>query len=281
MLDAVVTGACRLECGSDPFHAILRLRSTRLRRMDRLCALALAAADGALVDAAIDEAALDALGRPRLAVVLGTRFGCHATNEEYYRGLLAEGPRGASPRLFAFTLPSSPLGEVAIHVRAQGPAQALASGRQAGIEALARAASLCAGRRADLVVAVVAEVGGGALVGGDCADGAAALVIESAAGARAAGRAARARLLGSGLAFVADRAEVAAAAATAHALTEAGLPPRPLAPLAVAPGAGAVDPVLALLAWLALAPHPGSVALALGVDDAGGAAALLAVAGGS
>jgi len=276
--DALITGVAITALGADPFAATLRLSPTRLRRMDRLCALALGAADAALVDAGVDGTTLAALSGPRLGVVLGTRFGCHATSCEYYRGLLAEGPRGASPRLFAYTLPSSPLGEVAIHVGAQGPAQAVVSGRQAGLEAILRAAELCTSGRADRVVAIVAEVGGGPLVTGSVVDRALAVVVERAGAVRQPAPRVRARLLGGGLAFASGQPGEADQAARRRALEDAGLPPRPLSPLPAHPGRGALDPAAALLAWLTGPPAEGAVALASAVDESGGAAALLVVA---
>ncbi len=101
--------------------------------MDRLCALALVAADGALCDAGVPTHDSE-----RTAIVLGTAYGCHATNEEYYRGLLRE---GASPRLFAYTLPSSPVGEISIHHGIRGPATTVASGLHAGLAALGEGAA--------------------------------------------------------------------------------------------------------------------------------------------
>src|SRR5437867_3600667 len=137
MLDVLITGAGLAPPGVDPVAATWHRRPPRLARMDRLCTLALLAADGAVARAAVD---LSAIPGERIAVVVGTRFGCHATNEAYYRGLLAEGVAAASPRLFSYTLPSSPLGELSIHLGARGAAETLCSGRHAGLEAAIRAA---------------------------------------------------------------------------------------------------------------------------------------------
>src|SRR5438874_12275061 len=104
MLDVLITGAGLAPPGVDPIAAAWCRRPPRLARMDRLCTLALLAADGAVARAALD---LSTIPAARIAVVVGTRFGCHATNEEYYRGLLAGGVSAASPRLFSYTLPSS------------------------------------------------------------------------------------------------------------------------------------------------------------------------------
>ena len=157
--------------------------------MDRFSRLALVAVDRALGDAGLDPATWQG---ERVGLVLGTAFGCHATNEEYYRGFLAGGMGGASPRLFSYTLPSSPVGEISIHFGIRGPVEAFASGRQAGLQAIDRASRLCA-QAADIVIAVAADVGGGTLpaLGFDVHDRAAALVIESAAHAEARGAKAR------------------------------------------------------------------------------------------
>lgn len=265
----------------DPLRATLRLRPARLARMDRLCALAMVAADAALDDAGWTSEALAGLDPARVGVVVGTRFGCHATNEDYFRGLLADGPRGASPRLFAYTLPSSPLGELAIHFGARGPAQTICSGRQSGVEALARAATLCAGGRADLVIAVAVEVGGGALVGAAVSDGAVAVVVEAAGSTVGHPRAPRGRIAGAAMTFAPGDPERARREAQDGALADAGLPPRAIPALPLAPGEGAVDGPRAFAGWLEAGPGEGSTGVLVDGDGEGGAAALVAVAMGT
>lgn len=132
-------------------------RPARLARMDRLCAIALVACDAALVDAGASPGA--STWRPeRTGVVLGTAFGCHATNERYYRGYLGGGVDGASPRDFAYTLPSSPVGEITIHHRILGPASTTVAGLSAAIDALAEAMRHLAADRADHVLVAAADV---------------------------------------------------------------------------------------------------------------------------
>jgi len=155
----------------------------RLARMDRLCALALVAADAALLDAGAPD-----ISGERTAIVLGTAFGCHATNEEYYRGLLKEGPAGASPRLFAYTLPSSPVGEISIHYGIRGPATTAAPGLHAGLAALAEGLSHLEQNRADRVIVIAAEVASALLaelVGHPVRDAAAAVILERGGNGRA------------------------------------------------------------------------------------------------
>jgi hypothetical protein len=272
MRDVYVTGAARVVTapGGEIKPAAWAHKPARLARMDRLCALALVAADAALADAGVKVAGWNG---ERVAVVVGTAFGCHATNEEYYRGLIAE---GASPRLFAYTLPSSPAGEITIHYGARGPAETVASGRQAGIEAVERAARLFAGGKADLAIAVAAEVAGGTLpgLGLDVAEGAAALVIERGAAERAKGR-----IAGAGSAFRAGKGREAMAAAVALAAAEAGREPSLV--LAVTEGDGAVEGLAALVDWLGNGNGNEWAVAATGDrrSDGGGAAAVVAVRG--
>ena len=133
-------------------------RPARLARMDRLCAIALVACDAALVDAGVSPA--DASWQPeRTGIVLGTAFGCHATNETYYRGYLAGGVAGASPRHFAYTLPSSPVGEITIHHEILGPASTTVAGLSAAIDAISEAVRHLDTARADLMIVAAADVG--------------------------------------------------------------------------------------------------------------------------
>ena len=126
--EVVMTGAAALtvEPGASIAPARWAGKEARLARMDRLCALALVACDGALVDAALSPTAAEWDGE-RTAIVFGSAFGCHATNEDYYRGFVREGAAGASPRLFAYTLPSSPVGEMSIHYGVRGPTLVMAT----------------------------------------------------------------------------------------------------------------------------------------------------------
>src|SRR5205823_2873329 len=87
-----------------------RPRPPRLGRMDRYTRLALVAADAAVRDAALDPARWEG---DRVAIVLGSALGSYETNDDW-RASYARGE--PSPRLFAATLPSTPVGEIAIHL---------------------------------------------------------------------------------------------------------------------------------------------------------------------
>lgn len=102
----------------------------RLGRMDRPAAWS-------LVTARPVAAAL--AGFDDVGVILGTALGCAEVNARYHRSLLAQGAAGASPMLFAQTLPSTPAAEAAIAFGFRGHGATLMAGRASGVAALAEA----------------------------------------------------------------------------------------------------------------------------------------------
>jgi len=75
-----------------------------------------------------------------VGVIVGTALGCAEANDAYHRGLLTRGVEGASPLLFAQTIPSAPAGEVAIAFGLRGHSATVMAGRCAGVAAVAEAA---------------------------------------------------------------------------------------------------------------------------------------------
>ena len=141
-MSALVSGVARVESGIDLATAAWLKRPPRLSRMDRPCGLAMYLLERLLLDAGISPGGPDWIPE-RVGVTVGTSLGCHQVNEEYFRGMIEGGAAGASPRLFSYTLPSSPLGEVSIAACARGPAQTFVSGAHAGLEAFDAARRLC------------------------------------------------------------------------------------------------------------------------------------------
>ena len=280
--DVVVTGAAALTVA--PGAAITPSRwagnAARLSRMDRLCALALVACDAALVDAALAPATPEWNGE-RTAIVLGTAYGCHATNEDYYRGLLREGPAGASPRLFAYTLPSSPVGEISIHYGVRGPTLVLANGLTSGVDALAEGVALVAEGRADRALVCAAEVATpllAQLVGGELVDAAAAIVVERAADASARGASPRGRLLAAASTFEAGARDSAVRNAIARALASADVSAgaiRRTLDGADVPGALGASSLIGLARWLAVGERDALALVSAGDDGGAGSAAVV------
>jgi 3-oxoacyl-(acyl-carrier-protein) synthase len=84
----------------------------RFGRLDLPSQLALLAVESMV-------AKFDALRRDRVAICLEARLGSLPTDAEYWNG--RDAPGGPSPTLFAYTLPSAAIGEIAIRHRLTGP----------------------------------------------------------------------------------------------------------------------------------------------------------------
>jgi 3-oxoacyl-(acyl-carrier-protein) synthase len=86
--------------------------SSRFGRMDLLSQLTLLSVELLGVD-------FEAMDRSRIGVCLAVNAGSLPTDIEYWKGRNDVG--GPSPTLFAYTLPSSAIGEIAIRYRLTGP----------------------------------------------------------------------------------------------------------------------------------------------------------------
>lgn len=151
-----------------PESVVADLRAPLLR-MDRLCALSVTTVARLLTE---HPSLRSEVSGDDVAIVVGTAHGCHKTDEEYYQSYLQGQP---SPRLFAYTLPSSPIGELSIFYRLRGPGLALCSGRASGLLALAEAENLLCTRQAAACLVLAVEVAGAALSSSQLSDAAVAL----------------------------------------------------------------------------------------------------------
>lgn len=108
MDNLVVTAASRVT-DSDLRLARLGARSARLDWLSRLALMA------------VESLGLnfDAMPRDRIGICLAARAGSLSTDMEYWKGRALVG--GPSPTLFAYTLPSAAIGEIAIRHRLTGP----------------------------------------------------------------------------------------------------------------------------------------------------------------
>lgn len=206
----------------------------RAVRAERVTQLALAATGLALEEAGL--AVTDGAPRPRVGVALGTAFGCFLTNAAYQRRVATDGPRAASPRLFAATVSNAAAGEVGIGFRLGGPAVTLTAGGAAGLLAISHAADLVATGRADAMVAGGMDAcdatlerwladGGLAIGEAPPRDGAAIVVLERVLAARRRGAVARGRIMGHAAGFTPERDREAAGvqAAIEGALADGGV----------------------------------------------------------
>jgi 3-oxoacyl-[acyl-carrier-protein] synthase II len=222
----------------------------RIGRLDRLCRLFLSASYLAVDDASLapGEVAAD-----RIGLSFGTGLGCLLTNAEFYQKVVEQGPKAASPRLFAYTVSSAAAGEVSIALGITGPNATQHAGIAAGLAAVGYGFDLIEMGRADVVLAGGADACGPALIealgnmglvkargqarpfadavpGVVPSEGAGILVLEGAQSAARRGVAPRASIAGYAAGFEPSLASAAPrsggiAATMRRALTHAGVEP--------------------------------------------------------
>jgi len=108
-MDKLVVAAASVVSEADARAARL---GTRFGRLDLASRLALLAVESLRVN-------FDAQPRDRAGICLATRAGSLPTDIDYWDG--RDAPGGPSPTLFAYTLPSAAIGEIAIRHRLTGP----------------------------------------------------------------------------------------------------------------------------------------------------------------
>lgn len=109
--------------------------------------------------------AVEMLGLPLLdkqvirletALVMGTMGGCYGADLDFYRGILqGDGP---SPTLFAYTLPTIALGEVAIRHRLGGASYCFMAGPDSGLLALWESIKLLEAGECQECICIMADV---------------------------------------------------------------------------------------------------------------------------
>lgn len=157
MRRVVLSFAATVEGGGGSLRDVL-VDPNRLRRMDRFGRSGVLAGARALSAAGVEAAVPGGARDPRFGVVVGTAFGCRDAIAQHER-LLAAAARveDLAPSVFAATVHNTVAGELAIGWGLGGPAETLVSGRTAGLEALALAASRIAKGDADRILVVAAE----------------------------------------------------------------------------------------------------------------------------
>jgi 3-oxoacyl-[acyl-carrier-protein] synthase II len=122
----------------------------KYRRMSRVSRLAVAASIEAVKDAALKVSPETA---PSIGVVLGTGYGSTAQTDEFFVGMLKEGPEGANPSLFPDTVPNAPASQVSIYHGLQGPNTTFSHNEVSGEQAMTYAFRLLQEDRAQVVLA--------------------------------------------------------------------------------------------------------------------------------
>ena len=119
---------------------------SRFGRLDLMSQLALLAVEKLGVN-------FDSLPRERIAICLAAKAGSLSTDVEFWKGRDTLG--GPSPTLFAYTLPSAAIGEIAIRHRLTGPNLCFIGNSRS---VLPEAADLLQRGEADACVCVYCEV---------------------------------------------------------------------------------------------------------------------------
>jgi 3-oxoacyl-[acyl-carrier-protein] synthase II len=87
-------------------------------RLDAVSRITMATVSLALQDGGIDSSPLQ---KQPVGIVGTNRDGCLTTDTDYFRDYVENGRKLSRANLFIYTLPSSPLGEAAIHFGLTGP----------------------------------------------------------------------------------------------------------------------------------------------------------------
>jgi 3-oxoacyl-[acyl-carrier-protein] synthase II len=138
----------------EPFRPADVVPGLKTRRLDRLSGWCLVATALALADARLD---LNGENRSRIAVVLGTGFGCIELTEAFLQSAAANGYAQADPILFPETLTNAPAAHVARVFGIRGPNITLSHKGLSGEGAVMQAASLLRGGQADLAIVLAGD----------------------------------------------------------------------------------------------------------------------------
>jgi len=122
----------------------------KIRRMDRFCQFAFAAAKMAIEDA---ELSLQNENLERIGVIIGSGIGGIATIEREMKVLLSKGPSRISPFLIPMEIINIAAGEVAIHYGFKGPNYAVTSACASASHAIGDALRLLRYGDADVIIA--------------------------------------------------------------------------------------------------------------------------------
>ena len=205
-----------------------------LRAMSRAALMLATASKLALDDAGI---AIDDSNSQSLGLVAGTMFGSVNAITAFDWSALADGPKYVNPMHFPNTVINAPSGHVGITSGMKGVNSTISAGLASGLIALDYAANLLREGRLNAVIAGGLEelceesslAIGHAISPAVLSEGAAMLVLETAASAEAHGKVALARLTGFGSAHPGREMNTvaggtrAAAAAIRNALDSAGI----------------------------------------------------------
>lgn len=150
--------------------------SRHFGRMDDYSRLGLAAAAFAMKDAGLDQWSENR----NIGVIAATVFGCLQTDIDYYETVLPQDGILASPNLFAYTLPSTFLGEVSVSFGLVGTGFTVNERTTTGLSGVRMAVESIACNESEIMLAGVCDLGRPTLFNRevDMSPGAVFLVLE-------------------------------------------------------------------------------------------------------
>ncbi len=145
------TSSSLSHCGAEArdFNPKDFIPAMKVRRMGRISRLAVAASIEALQDAALEVTPRSALS---IGVVMGTGYGSTAQTDEFFVGMLKEGPEGANPGLFPDTVPNAPASQVSIYHGLKGPNTTFSHNEVSGEQAMVYGCRLLQDDRAEALL---------------------------------------------------------------------------------------------------------------------------------
>lgn len=146
----------KFACEVKGFDAANYMDKKEVRRTDRFCQFALAAAKMAITDAKLDAKSLDA---NRIGCIIGSGIGGFITFEEQFRVYLEKGPSRVSPFFIPMLIIDIAAGQVAIMFGLKGPNYATVSACATGSHAIGDAFMLIERGDADAMVCGGTEAG--------------------------------------------------------------------------------------------------------------------------
>jgi len=138
----------------EPFRPADVVPGLKIRRLDRLSVWCLVATALAIQDARLD---LNREDRSRIAVVLGTGFGCIELTEAFLQGAAANGYTQSDPIIFPETLTNAPAAHVARVFGLRGPNVTVTHKGLSGERTLIQVDSLLRSGQADLAIVLAGD----------------------------------------------------------------------------------------------------------------------------
>lgn len=125
--------------------------SSEIRQMDQLTKCTMACMQLVLEKSGIKENFIN-IDRDRIGIIIGSAFGCTASNHTFLETLISEGPLRTSPVVFRNTVSNAVAGHLAIKFRIFGSNSVLNSGTVSGLQAMAYAFEEVASGHCDMVL---------------------------------------------------------------------------------------------------------------------------------